>query len=101
MAQALEAAQTYREAIFAEHPGMTRRAQYAILKKNNRTGVSGVTRSVVMDRRLKAVAPIVYWVARWPGENGTATQRRFSVKRFGEWGAFLKAVKRNSTGWPA
>ncbi len=57
MAQALEAAQTYRDEIFAEPPGMTRRAQYAILKKNNRTGVSGVTRSVVMDRRLEALAP--------------------------------------------
>jgi hypothetical protein len=39
------------------------------------------------------VASTVYWVARWPGENGRATQRRFSVKRFGEWGAFLKAVE--------
>lgn len=97
-AQALDAAQTYRDALLAAHPPMTRRAQCAILKRNNRSGVSGVTRSIVLDRRLKAVAPTVYWVARWPGENGRAIQRRFSVKRFGEWGAFLKAVEARQHG---
>lgn len=97
-AQALDAAQTYRDGLLAVHPRMTRRAQCAIIKRNNRTGVSGVTRSVVVDRRLKVVAPTVYWVARWPGEHGTATQRRFSVKRFGEWGAFLRAVEARQHG---
>ncbi|MGC3975900.1 MAG: AP2/ERF family transcription factor [Nitrospira sp.] len=77
---------------------MTRRAQCSILKKNNRSGVSGVTRSVVKHRWLKAVGPTVYWVARWPGPNGIPTQRRFSVKRFGEWGAFLKAVEARRHG---
>jgi hypothetical protein len=97
-AQALDAAQAYRDGLLVQHPGMSRRAQCAILKKNNRSGVSGVTRSIVIDRRLKTVGPTVYWVARWPGENGTATQRRFSVKRFGEWGAFLRAVEARRHG---
>lgn len=97
-AQALEAAQAYRDDVLAQHPGMSRRAQCAILKKNNRTGVSGVTRSVVVDRRLKTVGPTAYWVARWPTERGKATQRRFSVNRFGEWGAFLKAVEARQHG---
>lgn len=77
---------------------MTRRARCAVLRRTNQSGVSGVTRSVVRDRRSQAVGPTVYWVARWPGDHGTATQRRFSVKRFGEWGAFLKAVEARRHG---
>lgn len=97
-AEALEAAQTYRDSLLAKHPGMTRRAQCAILKKNNTSGVSGVTRSVVIDCRLKTLDPAVYWVARWPGETGIPTQRRFAVKKYGEWGAFLKAVEARRHG---
>lgn len=36
-AQALDAAQTYRDDLLAQHPHMTRRAQCAILKKHNRS----------------------------------------------------------------
>ncbi|MBS0173420.1 MAG: hypothetical protein JSR64_05245 [Nitrospira sp.] len=97
-AQALEAAQTYRDGLLAQHPGMSRRAQCAILKKNNRSGVSGVTRSAVVDRRSKTPSPAACWIARWPGEGGTVTQRQFAVKQFGEWGAFLKAVEARQHG---
>jgi len=96
--QALAAAQAYRDNLLAQHEPMTRQARCAVLKKNNQSGVSGVTRSVVMDRRLKAVGPTAYWVARWPGQNGIPTERRFSVKRFGEWGAFLRAVEARRHG---
>lgn len=97
-AQALAAAQTFRDSLLVQHPGMSRRAQCAILKKNNTSGVSGVTRSVVMNRCSKTLAPTVYWVARWPGENGIPTQRRFAVTKYGEWGAFLKAVEARRHG---
>jgi len=49
--QAVEAAQAYRDGLLAQNPRMTRRAQCAILKKNNQRGLSGVTRSVVVDHR--------------------------------------------------
>lgn len=77
---------------------MSRRAQCAILKKNNRSGVSGVTRRVLVDRRSKTPSPAACWIARWPGEGGTVTQRQFAVKQFGEWGAFLKAVEARQHG---
>lgn len=96
--QALAAAQSYRDALLAQHPPLTRRAHCAILKKNNQSGVAGVTRIVSIDRRWKNVARAAYWVARWPGEGGTVKQRRFSVMKHGERGAFLKAVEARRHG---
>ena len=96
--EALVAAQAYRDALLAEHPPLTRRARCAILKKNNRSGVAGVTRIVSIDRRWKHVARAAYWVARWPGEGGTVKQRRFAVTKYGERGAFLKAVQARKHG---
>jgi len=96
--QALAAAQAYRDALLDEHAPMTRRARCAVLRKSNQSGVSGVTRSVIVDRRSKTPSPAACWIARWPGEGGTVTQRRFSVTRFGEWGAFLKAVEARRHG---
>ena len=97
-AQALAAARVYRAALLSRHPPLTRQAQCAILKKNNRSGVSGVTRIVSIDRRWKTVARAAYWVARWPGPEGTVTQRRFAVTKHGERGAFLKAVEARRHG---
>ena len=96
--EALVAAQAYRDALLAEHPPLGRRARCAILKKNNRSGVAGVTRIVSIDRRWKQVARAAYWVARWPGEGGTVKQRRFAVTKYGERGAFLKAVQARKHG---
>jgi hypothetical protein len=54
--QALAAAQAKRDALLAQHPPLPRRAHCAILKKNNQSGVVGVTRIVSIDRRWKHVA---------------------------------------------
>ncbi len=90
--QAFVAAQAYREAVLADHPLMTRQARCAIVRKDNRSGVPGVT------RRPKHLTQAAYWVARWPGEGKTIKQRRFSVMTYGETGAFLKAVEARRHG---
>lgn len=96
--QALAAAQVYRDALLVQHAPLTRQVHCAILKKNNRSGVAGVTRIVSIDRRWRNVARAAYWVARWPGEGGTVKQRRFAVTKYGERGAFLKAVEARRHG---
>jgi hypothetical protein len=57
-AQALGAAQTYRDGLLAAYLRMTRRAQCAILKSNNR---SGVTRSVLDCRLHRVLGCAVAW----------------------------------------
>lgn len=56
-AEALKAAETYRDSLVGQHSRMSRRAQCEILKRNNRSGVSGVTPSDVVDRRLRVGVP--------------------------------------------
>lgn len=91
--KALEAAQAYRDALLATHAPMTRRERCAIRKKNNRSGVSGVTRIGITDRRCQNPVRAEYWLAKWPVEGGTAKQRKFSIQKYGERGAYLLAVR--------
>jgi len=96
--QALAVAQGYRDSILAQQTPMPRRTRCAVLKRNNQSGVSGVTRILLSDRRNKQAAQSACWVARWPGEGKSIRQRRFSVSKHGEWGAFLKAVEARQHG---
>lgn len=96
--QALGAAQAFRDEMLAEHATMTRRDRCQVVRKNNRSGVSGVTRLIVTASNGQQAASRVYWVARWPGGGKTVRQRRFSVKKYGEWGAYLRAVEARQHG---
>ena len=55
-----------------------------------------MTRIVSIDRLWKNMARAAYWVARWPGPEGTVTQRRFALTKHGERGAYWKAVQARS-----
>ncbi len=96
--QALAAAQGYRDSILAQQTPMPRRTRCAVLKRNNRSGVAGVTRILLSDPRDKQAPRSACWVARWPGDGKTIRQRSFSVSKHGEWGAFLKAVEARQHG---
>ena len=96
--QALAAAQVYRDELLAQRAPMTRRARCTILKKNNQSGVSGVTRLEPRAHGREQTLGPAYWVARWPGEGRRIRQRRFSVTKYGEWGAYLKAVQARQHG---
>lgn len=77
---------------------MTRQERCQVLKKHNQSGVSGVTRLEPPDHDGQRTVGTVYWVARWPGEGKKIRQRRFSVTKYGEWGAYLKAVQARQHG---
>jgi hypothetical protein len=47
---------------------------------------------VLENKRGRLHRP-VYWDAQWPIGNGKARHKKFSVKKFGERGAFRRALK--------
>lgn len=96
--QALKAARAYRDRLTSELRPLTRQELCAIRKKNNRSGISGVTRIDVMEKgRDDRVYRRIYWDAQWPIDNGKARHRKFSVKKYGEKRAFELACKARRT----
>ncbi len=71
--QALMAAQRYRDSLIQTYPPLAMPAYCAILKKNNRSGVSGLMRvdrvEVCKGRRQRKL----YWEAQWPIGDGRST----------------------------
>lgn len=93
-AKALAAARAYRDAIVAKYPPLSKREHAEIVKKNNKSGVTGVCRYCAADTRQKSAAQKRwFWVASWVLPDGRAKRIKFSVKKYGEKGAFKLAVK--------
>ncbi len=96
--QALKAATAYRDRLNSELRPLTRQQLCAIRKKNNRSGVSGVSRVDVMEKgRRGGLFHRVYWDVQWPIGNGKARHKKFSVKKYGEKQAFELACKARRT----
>jgi hypothetical protein len=92
--QALKAATAYRDRLNSKLRPLTRQELCAIRKKNNRSGVSGVSRVDVMEKgRSGQLFPRVYWDVQWPTGNGKARHKKFSVKKYGEERAFQLACQ--------
>ncbi len=91
--KALKAAKMFRDEVLAASVHMTRKAFCGIRKKNNRSGVSGVTRIEQYETQRGRKRLRLYWVAQWPLGLGRAKQRKFSVLVYGEQGAYLRALK--------
>jgi hypothetical protein len=91
--KALEAAKAYRHRLASKLPPLSRQEVCAIKKKNNRSGISGVMRVDVLEKKRDKLYRRVYWDAQWPIGNGKARHKKFSVNKYGERGAFLLAVK--------
>jgi hypothetical protein len=90
---ALEAAKAYRDRLVSELRPFTRPEVCSIKKKNNRSGISGVSRIDVWEKTRGRISRRVYWDVQWPIENGKARHKKFSVKKYGERGAFLRALQ--------
>jgi len=90
--KALQAAKAYRDHLIARYPRLTRPEHCSIRKKNNRSGVSGVVRVDLWETRQGRRWRRVYWDAQWPIANGKARHKKFSVKKYGERGAYLRAL---------
>jgi hypothetical protein len=91
--KALQAAVAYRDILIATLAPLTRAERCAIRKTNNRSGVSGVSRIEITDRRWKNPVRAGYWLAKWPLDAGRFKQCMFSIQKYGERGAYLKAVQ--------
>jgi hypothetical protein len=96
--KALAAAKAFRDQLIARYPALSRRAFCSIRKKNNRSGISGVTRieGYQLHRGRKQLR--VYWVAQWPIGPGRARQKKFSVRIYGEREAFRLALRARRQG---
>jgi AP2 domain len=88
------AAKTYRDEVITKNPPFSMREYSNIVKKNNRSGVVGVCRYCASETRdLPEDKQRWFWVASWPLPDGRRKRVKFSVKKYGEEGAFKMALK--------
>ncbi len=92
--RSLAAAKAYRDEIVTRHPPFSRREHAEIVKKSNKSGVVGVCRYCVSQTGQKPNAEKrCFWVASWILPDGRPKRAKFSVKKYGDEGAFKLAVK--------
>lgn len=96
---ALQQARRYRDELLRKFPPMTRKEFCEVLRRNNHTGVVGVCR-FASRYVLKSGAKrsTWYWEAIWPTTPGQHETIRYSVRKFGEEGAFKKACAARRRG---
>ena len=98
---ALQAAQLYRDKLVKAYPPLSKAAYCAIRKKNNRSGISGLTRvdtwEMYKGRRFRRL----YWEAQWPIGHGKAQHKKFSITKYGEDGAYRRARTARKTALKA
>lgn len=89
--QAHQAAQLYRDALILAHPSLSKPAYCAILKKNNRSGISGLARVDRVEVFRGKHQHKLFWEAQRPIGNGRSRHRKFSILKYGEEGAYQLA----------
>jgi hypothetical protein len=92
--KARDAATVYRDSLTARLVPLTRPERCRITKKNNRSGISGVTRIDALETNSRGkTSRRRYWLAQWPIGAGKAKMKTFSIQRYGERGDFQRAVR--------
>ena len=97
--KALQLAKQYRDQLVAKYPPLTRKEHATALRKNNKSGVTGVCRfasSYFLKDGTERFS--WYWEAIWPTTPGEHESVRFSVNRFGEEEAFRRACAARRKG---
>lgn len=84
--QALVAATTYRDALIRSNPPLSKPVYCAILKKTNRSGVSGLSRIDRWEFSKGRRVHRLYWDVQWPIENCQSRHKKFSILKYGRWG---------------
>ena len=96
---ALKAAIDYRDKILQDHAPLSRLEVVQVRRKDNRSGVPGVCRAAQPRSRKGKPHLEWFWVAGWTPRPGGAYKRAyFSVKEYGEKGAFKRAVAARRRG---
>lgn len=91
--KALEAATQYRDVLLTSLRPLTRPEICRIRKRNNRSGISGVTRIDTWENSRGRRVHRRYWLAQWPTEKYKAKMKKFSIKLYGERGARQRALQ--------
>ena len=73
----------------------------AIIKKTNRSGVSGLSRVDRLERSNGRLRRRLYWEVQWPIEGCRAKHRKFSILKYGEEAAFEMAFAARQRGLEA
>ncbi|MCE3222858.1 MAG: hypothetical protein K0S58_1038 [Nitrospira sp.] len=94
-AQALQVAQVYRDQLMHSYPPLAMPVYCAILKKNNRSSVSGLLRVEVCRGKCQHK---MFWEAQWPTGNGRSRHRKFSILKYGEQGGVSESPNRPRHG---
>lgn len=66
--------------------------------RRSASGILGVSRTSYIETRNAKEYLVENWQATWPTENGKSANRSFSVKKYGEEGAFKLALKAREEG---
>lgn len=93
-AQALVAAQAWRDEIERQHPRPSKSQLAKGLSARNTSGKAGVSRSTKLSRHVDGSATVNdYWLAKSPRGLKPGRSRVFSVRKHGEQEAYRLAVK--------
>ena len=91
--KALAAAKKYRDKLVAKNPPLSRRQYCSILRKNNRSGLAGVSYHSELIETGHGAVERRFWIARLPLEPWRTKLVKFSVAKYGAEEAFRRAVK--------
>ena len=79
---ALQAAHLYRNKLVKAYPPLSKAAYCAIRKKNNRSGISGLTRVDTWELYKGLRFRRLYWDAQWPIGHRRAQHKKFSITKY-------------------
>jgi hypothetical protein len=91
--KALGAAREFRDQLVAKHPPLSRRDYCSILRRNNRSGLAGVSFHTEVIDTERGPVERRFWIARLPLEPWRTKLAKFSVAKYGPEEAFRRAVK--------
>jgi hypothetical protein len=91
--KALAAAKRYRDDLLAKHPPLSRKDYCSILRRNNRSGLAGVSYHAEVIETGHGPVERRFWIARLPLEPWRTKLVKFSVAKYGAEEAFRRAVK--------
>jgi AP2 domain len=99
--RAFQAAHLYRDKLVKAYPPLSKAAYCAIRKKNNRSGISGLTRVDTWQVQNGRRSRRLYWEAQWPIGHRKAQHKKFSITKYGEEEAYLRAFTARATALKA
>jgi hypothetical protein len=91
--EALDVALAHRDELLAFNAPMTRQAYVSIRRRNNTSGVPGVSRGYRIRNQGGKTLREWFWAAYWAPEPGKRKSVSFLERAYGKKGAFRRAVR--------